>query len=325
MTTLIAATAARSRAAAERISQYIVRTPLLRSAAMSDALRANVWLKLENRQTTGSFKLRGATNRLLTLSDAERARGCIAASSGNHGAAVACAMQRLGVPGRIYVPEQTSVAKVQKIESYGGQVEFFGHDGLDTEQHARAVAERDGLYYLSPYNDDEVIAGQGSCGVELLEQLPQIDALFVAVGGGGLVGGIGSVLKSHRSDTEVFGAQPTASAVMAKSVEAGRILDLPSEPTLSDGTAGGIEAGSVTFALNAAVVDRFVLCDEASIAGAMRQFMLQHDERIEGAAGVALTAAEQCKAALRDKNVVIVICGGNVSDDVLAKVGELPQ
>ena len=329
MTNSVADTADRSQAAADRIAEYIERTPLIRSDALSRELGANVWCKLENRQTTGSFKLRGAMNRLLTLTETQRKRGCVAASSGNHGAAVAAAMQQLGVDGTIYVPEQTSSAKIQKIEGYGGHVEFFGHDGLDTEQHARACAERENRFYLSPYNDPEVIAGQGTCGVEILAQCEQagvaLNAVFVAVGGGGLISGIGSVLKSGRGQSQVYGCQPAASAVMAKSIEAGHILDLASEPTLSDGTAGGIEADAITFALNQALVDRYVTVDEDAIAAAMADFMQQHDERIEGAAGVALAGMRQCKAEIRDQNVVVVICGGNVADETLNAVRELRQ
>ena len=136
--------------AAKRIAQQVERTPLQRSVAFSEKLGADVYFKLENRQLTGSFKFRGATNRLLTLSDEQRAQGCVAASSGNHGAAVSCAMRELGVKGVIFVPEQTSSAKVEKIKAYGGDVRFFGTDGLDTEQHARAFAKQSGMYYLSP-------------------------------------------------------------------------------------------------------------------------------------------------------------------------------
>ena len=250
--------AAAAGAAAERIRDIVSRTPLIQSATFSAASNADVYLKLENRQLTGSFKIRGASNRLATLSDEQRARGCVAASSGNHGAAVACAMQRMGSSGVIFVPEQTSSAKVDAIRSYDGKVQFFGNDGLDTEQHARAYAEENGMYYLSPYNDPEVIAGQGSCGVELVEQLPDIDAVFIAVGGGGLTAGVSSVLKAHNPKIRIYGCQPEASAVMTKSVAAGEILDIPSDPTLSDGTAGGIEADSITFELCRELVDEYV-------------------------------------------------------------------
>jgi len=306
--------------ASARLVDRVEHTPLVRSAYFSDALGAEVYFKLENRQTTGSFKLRGATNRLITLSDAQRERGCVAASSGNHGAAVACAMQRLGVNGIIFVPEQTSPAKVEKIRSFGGDVHFFGTDGLDTEQHAREYAERHGMFYLSPYNDEEVIAGQGTCGVEIIDDLPDVDAVFVAVGGGGLIGGTGAVLKERNPDVRIYGCQPTASPVMMRSIEVGKIIDMESEPTLSDGTAGGIEPDAVTFTLNQAVVDDWVEADEDQIADAMRDYMREEGDVIEGAAGLAVACMLERMSDLAGKKVVVVICGGNVSDDVLETV-----
>jgi threonine dehydratase len=307
-------------AAAARIGEIINCTPLTQSAAFSEASGADVYLKLENRQLTGSFKIRGASNRLATLSDEQRSRGCVAASSGNHGAAVACAMQRLGTSGVIFVPEQTSTAKVEAIRSYGGNVQFFGNDGLDTEQHAREYSEQNDMYYLSPYNDPEVIAGQGTCGVEIVEQLPDLDAVFIAVGGGGLIAGVSSVLKAHNPDIRVYGCQPEASAVMAKSIEAGEILDIPSDPTLSDGTAGGIEANAITFELCKDLVDEFVLVSEAEIAAAMRTYMAAEDEAIEGAAGVALAALVARKDAVIGRKVAVIVCGGNVSQQLIDSI-----
>jgi threonine dehydratase len=320
MTGGTAALATLAREAESRIRPFVELTPLQRSQAFSDATGADVYFKLENLQTTGSFKLRGATNRLLTLSDEQRAAGCVAASSGNHGAAVACAMQRLDVRGVIFVPEQTSSAKVEKIRAYGGEVQFFGTDGLDTEQHARSWAEQNGMTYLSPYNDEQVVAGQGSCGVEIVEQLNNVDAAFVAVGGGGLIAGVASVLKAHRQGIRVIGCQPAASPVMARSVEAGQILDLPSDPTLSDGTAGGIEAEAITFPLNQALVDEFVLVDEEHIATAMREYMSAEEQVVEGAAGVAIAGFLQKSHQYQGQTVVIIICGGNIADEKLAAV-----
>ena len=320
MSEIIEITATRARQAAERIYDFIIHTPLRRSEAFSANLAANVFFKLENLQTTGSFKLRGATNRLLTLSDEERSTGCVTASTGNHGAAVACATKKLGASGIVFVPEQTSSAKVDAIRSYGGDVRFFGTDGVDTEQHARVYAQENELFYLSPYNDEEVVAGQGSCGIEIVEQLPAIDAAFIAVGGGGLIAGVGSVLKTHNPDIRIFACQPRASAVMAHSIEAGKILQLESEPTLSDGTAGGIEADTMTFPLTQAVVDEFVLVDEQQIGAAMRQYMDSEGHTIEGAAGVAVAGMICRRAEIRDKNVVTIICGGNISQDTLMRV-----
>ena len=313
-------TAAAAAAAARRIAGTIRETPFVRSAHYSEAAGGDVYLKLENRQLTGSFKLRGAANCLLGLSADERARGCVAASSGNHGAAVAYAMRALGIGGVIFVPEGTSDTKVEAIRGYGGDVRFFGTDGLDTEQHARDYAARHGMYYVSPYNDPAVIAGQGTCGVEILGDLPDVDALFVAVGGGGLLGGVGSVLKSANPDLHVVACQPAASDVMARSVGAGRILDLPSGPTLSDGTAGGIEPDSITFELCRALADEFVTVSEADIAAAMREFAAHEGGVVEGAAGVALAALRQRPDATRGRRTALIVCGGNVSRSVAAAV-----
>lgn len=320
MIDIVLRTAAAAADAAVRIAGHVKRTDMVRSAAFSDELAANVFFKLENLQTTGSFKLRGATNRLMTLTEGQRARGCVAASSGNHGAAVACAMQKLGTRGVIFVPEQTSGVKVDKIKGYGGNVQYFGTDGLDTERHAREYAEQNGLLYLSPYNDEQVIAGQGTCGIEILEQLPDVDAVFIAVGGGGLIGGVGSVLKAQNPDIQIYGCQPKASAIMAQSVAAGEILDLPSEPTLSDGTAGGVEAGAITLPLNQAVVDEFVVVDEQQIAAAMRLYMARERHTIEGAAGVAVAGLLARKEKVSGRNVVVIVCGGNIADDKLNTV-----
>jgi len=309
--------AAAATAAATRISDIIEYTELDRSAAFSDASGAEVYLKRENRQLTGSFKIRGASNRLATLTEEQRAQGCVAASSGNHGAAVACAMQRLDTSGVIFVPEQTSKAKVDGIKSYAGNVQFFGTDGLDTEQHAREHSEKNDMYYLSPYNDPEVIAGQGTCGIEIRDQLPDVDAVYVAVGGGGLIAGVASVLKAHNPQIKVYGCQPEASAVMAKSVDAGEILDLPSDPTLSDGTAGGIEANAITFDLCRALIDEFILVSEDEIAAAMRIYIEAEEEPLEGAAGVALAGLLQHKDVEPGRKVAVIICGGNVSQQIL--------
>jgi len=309
-----------SERAAARITGLVRETPLDYSPAFSAATGADVWFKLENLQHTGSFKLRGAANRLMTLTPEQGAAGCVTASSGNHGAAVAYAMQKLNMSGVIFVPEQTSSVKVDAIRSYGGDVRFFGSDGLDTELHARDYAGKNRLFYVSPYNDAEVMAGQGSCGVEIAAQLPEIDDVFIAIGGGGLISGVGSVLRRHNKRVRIIGCQPSASAVMAHSVEAGEILQLPSAPTLSDGTAGGIEPGAITFDLCKELVDDYILVDEPEIAAAMRTFMDSQHQLIEGAAGVAIAAMLVNAADLKGRKVVILVCGANISRESLLSV-----
>lgn len=306
--------------AANRISSFIRETPLDYSPYFSELTGAKVYLKLENLQLTGSFKLRGAFNKLLTLSEEARAAGGVAASSGNHGAAIAYAMTELGVSGTIFVPEQTSSTKVDAIKRAGGDVRFFGTDGLDTETHAREYAEQNGMVYLSPYNDADVIAGQGTCGVEIAKQLSEVDAVFIAVGGGGLISGVGGFLKSVYPAVSVVACQPAASAVMTESVKAGKILDLPSDPTLSDGTAGGIEADAITFDICRDITDEYVLVSEEQIAEAMRGFLDAHHMLPEGAAGVAIAGLLASGGKYEGKNVVVIICGGNISRETLKKV-----
>ena len=306
--------------AANRINHYVRETPLDFSPYFSELTGVKVYLKLENLQHTGSFKLRGAFNKVLSLNSEERKRGCVAASSGNHGTAIAYAMKTLGVTGVIFVPEQASPTKVDAIKRAGGEVYFFGNDGLDTESHAREYASKNGMTYLSPYNDRQVIAGQGSCGVEIATQLPQVDAVFIAVGGGGLISGIGSFLKSVNPGVQIVSCQPDASQVMTASVKAGEIIDMPSDPTLSDGTAGGIEPGAITFDICRDIVQGYVTVSEEKIAEAMRMFMDSHRMLIEGAAGVAIAGFLDVADDYKEKNAVIVICGGNISRETLKKV-----
>jgi len=306
--------------AANRIAPYICETLLDHSPFFSELTGANVFLKLENLQFTGSFKLRGAFNKLLSMTSEQRAVGCVAASSGNHGAAVAFVMSKLDTKGVIFVPEGTSTAKVETIKNAGGKVRFIGTDGLDTEKFARKYAAENGMYYLSPYNDEDVIAGQGTCGVEIAKQLPQVDAIFIAVGGGGLISGVGGFLKLINPSISVVACQPAASAVMTESVKAGEILELQSKPTLSDGTAGGIEADAITFDICRTVTDDYVIVSEDQIAEAIRQFIDAHHMLAEGAAGVALAGLKLRADKYEGKNVVVIVCGGNISKETLKKI-----
>lgn len=306
--------------ASNRIAPYVRETPLDPSPYFSEATGANVWLKLENLQHTGSFKLRGAFNKLLTMTEEECAQGVVTASSGNHGAAVSYAAARLGIDAIVFVPEQGSTTKVDAIRRHGADVRFFGNDGLDTETHAREYAHDQGMQYLSPYNDMSVVAGQGSCGVEIARQLKQVDAAFIAVGGGGLISGVAAFLKSVNSRISIVSCQPAASAVMTESVRSGHIVELPRDATLSDGTAGGIEAGSVTFDLCQELVTDYVTVTEAEISEAMRNFIDTHHMLLEGAAGVALAGLKATERRYQDQNVVVIVCGGNISRETLRTV-----
>jgi threonine dehydratase len=299
-------------AAEARIRPYVRATPLDLSHAFSQVTGAEVHLKLENLQYTGSFKLRGAMNKLLSLPEEQRARGIVAASSGNHGAAVAFGCHALGVPGVVFVPEDASPVKVAAMQRYGIEVRFHGDDSLLSELEARRHAAVHDLAYVSPYNDAMVVAGQGTIAAELVRQADALDAVFVSVGGGGLIGGIGAYLRAHSPQTRIVGCLPENSPVMAVSQEAGYIVDMPSLPTLSDGTAGGIERDAITFDLCRQVVDEYVLVDEAEIAAAMRLVMEAHHLLVEGAAGVAVAGLLRRQADWRGKRVAVVLCGANI-------------
>ena len=307
-------------AARERLRGHVRETPLERSLPLSERLAADVFLKLENLQHTGSFKVRGALHKLLGLTPEQRSRGVVAASSGNHGAGLAWSCRELDGRAIIYVPEHVSPTKVAMIRRYGAEVRFFGRDGLDTEQHARAAADAEGQAYVSPYNDLDVVCGQGTIGVEMAEQGGTLDAVYVAVGGGGLIGGIAAYLKRVMPAARVVGALPANSPVMAESVKAGRIVERESFPTLSDGTAGGIEADAVTFPICRALVDEWVLVSEQEIAQSMRRFVDEHHMLIEGAAAVAIAALERNAARHRGQRVGVVVCGANVSMETLEQV-----
>ena len=303
-----------------RIRPYVRETPLESSAALAGMSTARVFLKCENLQHTGSFKVRGALNKVLALSQDEIARGVITSSTGNHGAAVAYALRQIGAAGIVFVPEGASATKLGAIERQGGSIRVHGLDSVETEVFAREYADRTGATYISPYNDAQVIAGQGTIGVELLRQLDRIDAVFVSVGGGGLISGIAAHLKTALPSARIIGCSPENSQVMIQSVKAGRILDLPSLPTLSDGTAGGVEAGSITLPLVRDLVDEFSTVTEDQIIAAMRALMEAHHMLIEGAAGVALAAFEKQKAAWAGANVVVVLCGANISLSTLKQI-----
>jgi threonine dehydratase len=303
-------------AAHERIRTVVRCTPVEEISDLFPGCGSRVYAKLENQQETGSFKLRGATNRILNLTSEEKARGVVAASNGNHGLGVAAAAKRIGISVEVYVSAQVAPQKAKRIEEYGAKIQRAGSDPLDAEVTARQRAMESGRVFISPYNDRDVLAGQGTIAVELLEQLPRLDAVFVAVGGGGLIGGIGAYLKYLSPKTEVVGCWPENSPVMYESMKAGWILPVAEKPTLSESTAGGLEEGSVTLDVCRAVVDSCVLVSEEEILDAMRLVHRARQWLIEGAAGVAVAAFLKTAERYEGKTVAILICGGNLSQRV---------
>lgn len=304
--------------AEERIRGYIRETPLEYSPFLSRLGGAHVSLKLENLQVSGSFKARGVFNKLLSYKDSSKL--FVTASSGNHGVAFAYVTTLLGLKGLVFLPENASPAKVQDIMLYSVGVRFHGRDTVETEAHARKYAEVSEAIYVSPYNDFEVIAGQGTVGVELVKQLRSFDAVLVPVGGGGLISGIAVYLKNVAPEVRVVGVQPENSAVMYHSLKAGRILSMESKPTLADGVAGGIEENSVTFELCRRYVDEFILVSEEEIANAIKLMLEKHHMLIEGSSALSIAAYLKNPTIYKNKKIILLVTGCRIDLKTLRKI-----
>ncbi|WP_411563922.1 threonine/serine dehydratase [Pseudomonas shirazensis] len=287
-------------------------TPLTLSSRLSALSGCEVYLKCEHLQHTGSFKYRGASNKLRLLDPAQRQRGVITASSGNHGQGLALAGQALGVPVSVYTTTQASSYKLEAMRALGAEVISLDLDPLGAELEAGRQAQVQGKPYVSPYNDYQIIAGQGTVGMELFEQQPELDAVFVAVGGGGLISGIAAALHGLSAKTRIVGCWPANSPALHASLAAGRIIEVNEEETISDGTAGGVEPDSVTLGLCQRLLSQSVLVSEAQIKTAMREVAASERWIIEGAAGVAMAGMLALAEEYRGKKVAVVLCGRNI-------------
>jgi len=259
-------------------------------------------------------------NKLLSLDKKEKEKGIVTASTGNHGAAFAYATQKFGLKGTIYLPENASQAKIEALRYYDVDLKFYGTDCVKTEGFARETAERNNLTYISPYNDIKTISGQATVGIELEQQIDKIDTVLVPVGGGSLVSGIAGFLKSLDKNIEIIGCQPVNSAVMYESIKAGKILDMESKPTISDGSAGGIEKGAVTFDICKNFIDDFILVTEEEIKEAIKLVLEKHYMLIEGAAALSVASFTKEKGKFRNRNIVLIISGSKISLDMLKEV-----
>ncbi len=323
--------------AAARIEDLVERTPLVLAEAMSERTNSRVFIKAEHRQTTGSFKLRGACNVAFALDRATANVGVVTASSGNHGIAMATAAKARTIPCTIYLPASAAPPKVAAIRRLGAEIVTV--DDVDTaaaERAGRTAALERGQLYVSPYNDPLIVAGQGTIAVELTSQWAEpdrsdpepsagsepeaVDAVVVAVGGGGLISGIGTWLADQWPATTIIGASPANDAAMAASVAAGAIVDIEASPTFSDGTAGGVEPDAVTFGLCQRLVDRWETATESEIAAAVRAMINDQHELVEGAAGVALAVAERYALEHPGSTVIAVSCGANIGSSTLARM-----
>ena len=312
--------------AEKKIRDSIRKTPLQYSPYLSKESGGNVYLKLENFQVTGSFKIRGAINKILSLDDNSKANGLVTSSTGNHGAAFIWALRKFKLKGTIFVPENISSAKLEILRLYEADIEFFGNDCVLAEMRAREIAKETGRVYISPYNDPKIIGGQGTVAMEIEEETHgiRIDSVLVPVGGGGLISGIGGYLKETREMIKITGCQPARSAVMAKSVKAGRIVEMESEATISDATAGGIEAGSITFDICEKYIDDFILVSENEIKEAINLILRKHFMLIEGAAALPVASFLKEKERFQGKNTILILSGANLDPDQLKDILSRP-
>jgi threonine dehydratase len=314
--------------ARRRIGPHVLRTPLREAgAALAGRPGVPVRLKCEHQQTTGSFKLRGATNALLSLDPARRAAGVVAASTGNHGRALAHAARQLGVPAVICMSRLVPANKVEAIEALGAEARIAGVSQDDAQREAaRLVAER-GMAMVPPFDDDAVIAGQGTLGLELMEDAPDTATVLVPLSGGGLIAGVALAVKTLNPAVRVVGISMERGAAMAASLAAGRPVEVEEVPTLADSLGGGIGLdNALTFAMVRALVDEVVLVSEAEIAAAIRAAYREHGEVIEGAAAVGLAALAAGKVRPTGPTAV-VLTGKNIDMALHRRIvlGETPD
>jgi threonine dehydratase len=297
-------------AAANRLHGVIQRTPLVRSRALSDHAGTDVYLKCEYLQRTGSFKLRGAYNALASLSPEERQRGVVASSAGNHGLGVAHSARLLGTAARVFVPASAPEVKREGIRALGAEVDETQPD-YDAAHHAAVLfAEQGGMTFVNPCAGVPLLAGQGTVGLEILEVRPDIRTLIVPVGGGGLVGGIASLVRAMAPRVRIVGAQSDLTNAMALSLEAGSRVDVDVVPTLADGLAGQIDDEG--FTIGRFAIDDMHVDSEAEVASAIAWLAREHAARVEGSGAVGVAAA----LAMRDLDgpVAIVVSGGNIDE-----------
>ena len=305
--------------AENRIRKFIRKTPIEFSPYLSKLCNCNVYLKLESEQLTGSFKIRGAFNKLLSCKN-ELNNGFITASTGNHGKAVAYVSKMLNIKGTVYVPTKVSQTKLEAIKIYGINIKKYDGTSGKTEIHARRVAEKQKIQFISPYNDIDIAAGQGTVGYEVWEQRQNIDAIFVCIGGGGLISGVAGYLKHKNKNLKVFGCEPRNSCAMSASIKVGNVIEVEHKPTLSDGSAGGIEPGSITFDFCKKYVDEYIQVSEKEIKNAMIFMIEKHHKIIEGAAAVPIASLIKKKNLHRNKNIVVILSGSGVGIDVIREV-----
>ncbi|MBU6465426.1 threonine ammonia-lyase [Simplicispira hankyongi] len=305
--------------AASRLQGQVLDTPCVESRTLSEIVGAQVFLKFENLQFTASFKERGACNKLAQLTAEERARGVIAMSAGNHAQGVAYHAQRLGIRAVIVMPSYTPGVKVERTRGFGAEVVLHGSSLEEASQHAYALAEAQGLVFVHPYNDEAVAAGQGTLGLEMLTAVPNLDALVIAVGGGGLIAGVATAAKALRPGIEIIGVQTERFPAMVNAVKGTHHSQGTS--TIAEGIAVGTP-GTVTLEVVRRLVDDLVLVDEGDIEQAVLMLLEIEKTLVEGAGAAGLAALVRYPERFKGKRVGLVLCGGNIDPLLLAAIIE---
>ncbi|MGM0898979.1 MAG: threonine ammonia-lyase [Bacillota bacterium] len=309
--------------ARSRIRGQIHETPILSSQSLQEKWGRKIFFKAEHLQKTGSFKIRGATN-AVTNAVAGGAKLVTAASSGNHGQAVAYVAAQLGISSIIVVPTDASGAKVAAIEAYGGYVEYCGTTSAERIPRAKSLANEQGGVYIPPYDHVDVIAGQGTAGLEILEQMPDVEMIVVPVGGGGLISGILAAVKAKRPDVLVIGAEPMLANDTALSLENGEITSIGPTDTIADGLRTS-QPGDLTFPIVRELIDGLVLVEEDEIIQAMRDIAVRTKQLVEPSGAVAAAAVMAGKAGTANQKIVAVISGGNIDLSRLAPLLGAPE
>jgi threonine dehydratase len=307
-------------AARDRLTDVVRHTPMDYSHTFSERTGAEVYLKLENMQRTGAFKIRGASNRIQQLSAAEKAAGVVTASAGNHAQGVALAATRAGVDAKIVMPEFAPISKVKATESYGAEVVLHGADYAAAAEEAHRIENQEDRTYVHAFDDEAVMAGQGTIGLEIVEDCPEVDTVVVPIGGGGLISGIATAVKALRPDARVVGVQAAGASSVAESLEKGERVELNRVDTIADGIATR-SVGERTFEVIRERVDEVVTVRDEDIATALVELLERSKTLTEGAGAISLAAVLEGTFEYEDGEVIVpALCGGNVDLNVLTTV-----
>ena len=306
--------------ARNKIRGTILRTPMIYSDTFSKLTGKEVFLKLENLQKTGSFKIRGAYYKLSQLTPSMKSKGVVAASAGNHAQGVALASSLLGIHSTIVMPMGVSLAKQMATQTYGGEILLFGENTDEALHQAKKIAA-EGQCFIHPFDDEQVIAGQGTIGLEILEEVPGVEAILIPIGGGGLASGVAAIVKRRRPKVQIIGVQSAQAPAALRSLEKNRIVEIKVKPTLADGIAVG-RMGEVTFPIIREKVDEIIPVNEDEIASAILQLMERKRIVAEGAGATPLAALLSNRLKTRLKKIVLVISGGNIDFHLLDRIIE---